>query len=164
MMVETSLDEIFSGDIPRIDTVRISPGRGSSVSREALKFGVYVVGDARLVLNESREQFQRGIEDEDVFLVRTPAGFKVEYGVLPPSFRGAFTLPERVTFKAEDLLLDDRISRQVSEIKEFQTKLDSGIVGTWRYMNTGNLWARVRGLNEMIAAQNQRENNCTYGV
>jgi hypothetical protein len=156
-MIKTSLDEIFSGDVPRIDTVSVFPGRASEIGEYTLNLGgVYIVGDAYIVLNKSYERFQNqikemGVSDRAVFLERFLDGYRIKHGALPHIFYLPFSLPYKVTFKYDELSSDDSISKQVAEIKEFQANLDSGIVGTWRWANVGKLWGRVRGLNDMVA-------------
>jgi hypothetical protein len=155
-MAETSLDEIFSGDVPRIDTVSVFPGYASKVGTYTLRHGgVYIVEDGFIVLNKSYERFKNqiketGTSDRAVFLEKSSYGYRIKYGALPHLFYETFSLPYKVTFKYEELPITDLISKQVAEIQEFQVNLDSGIVGIWKWVNVGKLWDKVRGLNEML--------------
>jgi hypothetical protein len=159
-MVETSLIEIFSGDVPRIDTVSIFLDYGSrrvTPRRDLNKCGpgCYAVGDDLVILNYWN--FQNWLkdyrDDGSVFLRRTPSGFRAVRGYLPASFRGPFPLKCRVTFKVEELPLDnDLVAKTVAEIKEYQAKLDAGsVIGMAKWAYTCGLWQRVGKLNGLVS-------------
>jgi hypothetical protein len=156
-VIETSLAEVFSGDVPRIDTASIFPGGGSVVGLPGSlgPGGVYSVGDTLVTFNLLRERFRSlvdhfDIADRSVLLVRTADGFRAECGTVPESFQGTFPLKERVTFQERGLPVDDRVSPLVDTVKKLQSSLDSGIVGTTRYVTIGNLWATVSLLNTWV--------------
>ena len=159
-MVETSLIEIFSSDVPRIDTANIFLdywSRNVTPRRNPNKCGpgCYAVGDDMIIFNYWA--FQQSLKDyrdgDSVCLRRTPSGFKVVRGYLPTSFHGPFSLKYRVTFKMEELPLNnDLVAMTVAEIKEYQAKLDEGsVIGMSRWGYTGGLWQRVGRLSGLVS-------------
>jgi hypothetical protein len=155
-VVETSLQEIFSGDIPRIENMVIVLDQLTEVDESD------VLGHSAQSLVKSLVGFNllpniiKMLEKEFsppvtfVFIVRAEDGFRVEYGDLPERFKGTFPLEYQVSFKEKDLPRDNnRVLNQAMRIKELDGKL-KGKVGFNAWAMSGTLWARVRGLNNMV--------------
>jgi hypothetical protein len=155
MMIETSLAEIFSGDVPRIDTVSIFYGSASRVSSYAITVGgIHIVGDDYIVLNDWKFQSDikkySGLYGDAAFLTRTSDGFQIEWGFVSSRFQGRFPLKEWVTFRTDELPLDDLVSETVAWIKEAQANLDAGVVTMTKWINLLKLWAGVKDLNYLL--------------
>jgi hypothetical protein len=155
-VVETSLAEIFSGDIPRIENMVIVLDQLAKVQASSLlgwsaqSLGEYLVGFniEPIMIKRMKEVFPTV---NFVLIVKAEGGFRIECGDLPESFKGTFFLEYRVSFKGRDLPDDSRrVLKQVKEIKELQDELAKGKVGFTAYGMTGTLWARVQGLNQMV--------------
>ena len=95
-MVETSLAEIFSGDVPRIDNMMIVLDQVAEVDESdamgwsAQLLGEYLVGfnlPSTIINKKWKEWFPRV---NFVLIVRAEDGFRVEHGDLPEHFQGTF--------------------------------------------------------------------------
>ena len=149
--------EIFSGDVPRIDNMMIVLDQVAEVDESdamgwsAQLLGEYLVGfnlPSTIINKKWKEWFPRV---NFVLIVRAEDGFRVEHGDLPEHFQGMFFLNYRVSFKGSDLPDDSgRVSKRVEEIKELGVKLAKSNGGFNAWGMTGTLWARVRGLNQMV--------------
>ena len=159
-MVETSLVEVFSGDVPRIDNMVIVLDQAARVKTSSLLgWSAQLLGNHLVGFNlapigiRKLEEFLRKFSPPVNFVLIVKAGdsFRIERGEFPECYKGKFFLEYRVSFEEKDLPTDrGRISRQMGEIKELQAELDKGLVGFTAYGITGILWARVQGLNQMI--------------
>ena len=155
-MVETSLAEIFSGDVIRIENMVIVPDQLDNVRiSNLLGWSVQTAGKYLVGFNIPSHIIKRLKECfptvDFVIVAKASYGFQIEGGDLPEYFKERFFLEYRVSFKETDLPMGNfPISKQVREIKELRDELAKGKVGWTAWWMTATIWARVQWLNQMV--------------
>jgi hypothetical protein len=164
-MVTVSLQDIFAGDVPRIDSVVIFLDQAErkhlsgALTNPSQMSGNHLVGfnvnstefDALIDRFKLRE---RGGSIKAVLVVWRRHDFEVIRGELPEYFKGSFPLKYRPSIREADLPADnENIRKIVALIKDYQAKLDRGAVGFGSYGMRCTLWARTHGLSKDVDAQ-----------